>query len=140
MPLPPHALAKLAEAKLEAELRELALGQCWWIPKEYVVYDPRHEHDRYCLIVALEGRPLPARAHFVVGTTKGATGPVLEIAPGELGNAQATELDFSRSFPLDTRTLVKVGVRKRDLAPERLDEVRNKILASNLIAVQRLTK
>lgn len=140
MPLPPHALAKLAAAKLEAELRELAVGQCWWIPKEHVVYDPRNEHDRYCLLVALEGRPLPARAHFVVGTTKGATGPVMRIAAGELGNAQMTELDFSRSFPLDTRTLLGVGIRKRDLAPERLDEVRAKIHASSLIAVQRLTQ
>jgi hypothetical protein len=88
MPLPRHQSAKLAQAKLEAQLRELAVGQCWWIPKEYVVYDPRNEHDRYCLLLALEGSPLPARAHFVVGTTKGASGPALEIAPGELGNVQ----------------------------------------------------
>lgn len=38
MALPPSALAKLAEAKLETEIRALSLGDVWWLPKEYVDY------------------------------------------------------------------------------------------------------
>jgi len=92
------------------------------------------------LLVALEGAPLPARAHFVAGTTKGATGPTLAVAAWEVGQGQETEFDFDRSFPISTRKLIEVGKRKKDLAPERLPEIRQKIEVSNLIAVQRLTR
>src|SRR5205823_3851822 len=89
--LPPNALAKLAAAKLEAEIRALSLGDVWWLPKEYVDY-AKPEKDRYCLLVALEpkGGGLPARAHFVAGTTKGATGPALAVVAWEVGTGEDT--------------------------------------------------
>lgn len=140
MALPPSALAKLAEAKLETEIRALSLGNVWWLPKEYVDY-AKPEKDRYCLLVALEpkGAELPARAHFVAGTTKGATGPALAVVAWEVGTGEDTEFDFDRSFPIETRTLVKVGKKKGGLKSDRVDELKRKIEASNLLAVQRLS-
>jgi hypothetical protein len=140
MALPASALAKLAEAKLETEIRALSLGDVWWLPKEYVDY-AKPEKDRYCLLVALEpkGAELPARAHFVAGTTKGATGPALAVIAWEVGTGEDTEFDFDRSFPIETRTLVKVGKKKSELKSDRLDELKRKIDASNLLAVQRLS-
>lgn len=138
--LPPNALAKLAAAKFEAEIRELSIGDVWWLPKEYVDY-AKPEKDRYCMLVALEpkGGGLPARAHFVAGTTKHATGPALAVVASEVGTGEDTEFDFDRSFPIETRTLVKVGKKKGDLKSGRLDELKRKIEASNLLAVQRLS-
>jgi hypothetical protein len=140
MALPPSALAKLASAKLEAEIRALSLGDVWWLPKEYVDY-AKPEKDRYCLLVALEpkGAELPARAHFVAGTTKGATGPAVAVVAWEVGTGEDTEFDFDRSFPIETRALLKVGKKKGRLKSDRLDELKRKIEVSNLLAVQRLS-
>lgn len=139
MPLPPHARAKLAEAAREARIRALAVGQVWWLPKEHVDY-AKPEKDRYCLMVALEPKDaeVPARAHFVAGTTKGATGPALAVTAGEVGTGEDTEFDFDRSFPVDTKTLIKVGKKKDELKTERLEELKRKIEASTLVAIQRL--
>ena len=65
---------------------------------------------------------------------------MLAVAPWELGQGKATEFDFNRSFVLSARTVVEVGSRKGSLAAKRLDELRQKIVASSLIAVQRLTR
>ena len=113
MALPPHARAQLAVAAIELKLRALAPGQVWWLPKEYVDY-AKPEKDRYCLLVALEpaGADLPARAHFVAGTTKGATGPALAVAAGEVGSGQETEFDFDRSFRVEAKLLIRVGTRR----------------------------
>lgn len=139
MQLPPHARAKLAEARREAQIRALAVGQVWWLPKENVDY-AKPEKDRYCLLVALEPKDadVPARAHFVAGTTKGATGPALAVMAGEVGTGEDTEFDFDRSFPVDTKTLIKVGKKKGELKSNRLDELKRKIEASMLVAIQRL--
>jgi len=113
--LPPSALVQLAAAKLEAEIRVLSLGDVWWLPKEYVDY-ARPEKDRYCLLVALEpkGADLPARAHFVAGTSKRATGPAIAVVAWEVGTGEDTEFDFDRSFAIETRTLALA--RSRSLA------------------------
>jgi hypothetical protein len=139
MALPPHARAKLAAAAAEVKIRALRAGQVWWLSREYVDY-AKPEKDRYCLLVALEpkGADVPARAHFVAGTTKGATGPALAVAAGEVGTGEDTEFDFDRSFPLETKTLTDVGKQKGELKAERLEELKRKIKASSLVAVQRL--
>lgn len=139
MALPPHARAQLAVAAAELKTRALVPGQVWWLPKEYVDY-ARPEKDRYCLLVALEpaGTDMPTRAHFVAGTTKGATGPSLAVAAGEVGSGQETEFDFDRSFPVETKTLIQVGNKKGELKAPRLEEMRRKIEVSSLVAVQRL--
>ena len=139
MPLPPHARVQLAQAKREARIRALAVGEVWWLPRELVDY-AKPEKDRYCLLVALEpsGADVPARAHFVAGTTKGATGPTLAVTAGEVGTGEDTEFDFDRSFAIETRTLIQAGKRKGGLKSERLDELKRKIQASTLVAVQRL--
>jgi hypothetical protein len=139
MGLPPQARVKLAEASREAQIRALAVGQVWWLPKEHVDY-AKPEKDRYCLVVALEpkGAEVPARAHLVAGTTKGATGPALAVAAGEVGTGEETDFDFDRSFPVETRVLIKVGKAKGELKNERLDELKRKIQVSTLVAVQRL--
>jgi hypothetical protein len=139
MPLPPHARAQLAAAATELKIRALKAGQVWWLPKEHVDY-AKPEKDRYCLLVALEpkGADLPARAHFVAGTTKGATGPALAVSAGEVGTGEDTEFDFDRSFPVETKTLIRVGKQKGALKADRLDELKRKIEASSLLAVQRL--
>jgi hypothetical protein len=139
MALPPHVRAKLAVAAAELKIRALRPGQVWWLPKEHVDY-ARPKKDRYCLLVALEpkGAELPARAHFVAGTTKGATGPGLAVDAGEVGSGQDTEFDFDRSFPVETKTLIRVGKQKGELKPARLDEMKRKIEVSSLLAVQRL--
>lgn len=138
MQLPPHARAKLA-ARREAQIRALAVGQVWWLPKEHVDY-AKPEKDRYCLLVALEPKDadVPARAHFVAGTTKGATGPALAVMAGEVGTGEDTEFDFDRGFPVETKTLTKVGKKKGELKSNRLDELKRKIEASTLVAIQRL--
>ena len=139
MALPPHARAQLAAAAVELKIRALAQGQVWWLPKELVDY-AKPEKNRYCLLVALEpkGAAVPARAHFVAGTTKGATGPALAVVAGEVGNGQDTEFDFDRSFPVETKTLIRFGLKKGELKVARLEELKSKITASSLVAVQRL--
>lgn len=139
MALPPHARVQLAAAFAELEIRALRPGQIWWLPKELVDY-ARPEKDRYCLLVALEpkGAVVPVRAHFVAGTTKGATGPALAVAAGEVGTGQDTEFDFDRSFPVETKILIRDGVKKGELKAARVEELKRKISVSSLVAVQRL--
>ena len=140
MALPPHARAKLATVAAELHIRALKVGQVWWLPREYVDY-AKPEKNRYCLLVALEpkGADLPARAHFVAGTTKRATGLALAVSAGEVGTGEDTEFDFDRSFPVETKTLVRVGRQKGELKASRLNELKLNIVASSLLAVQRLT-
>ena len=137
MSLPPSAQAKLAQAALEAKLNALAVGHVWWLPKQYVRYrEP--EKGRWCLVVALEGEPV-ARVHFVAGTTKGASGPFLAVKADEVGNPEQTEFDFDRSFAVAAADVIKDGKWSGELAEDRLEEVKVKIAASTLVAVQRLT-
>jgi hypothetical protein len=139
MALSPHARAKLAGSGREEQIRALAVGQVWWLPKEFVDY-AKPEKDRYCLLVACDpkGAEVPARVHLVAGTTKGATGPVLAVTAGEVGTGEDTEFDFDRSFPVEAKTLIRVGKKKGEMKTERLEELKRKIEASTLLAVQRL--
>jgi hypothetical protein len=130
---------KRAVEQRDAKIRALAVGDVWWLPKEHVYYGKRKK-DRYCLLVALEpkGAALPARAHFVAGTSQEATGPVLRVSAREVGTGKDTEFDFDRSFPVITKTLIQVGRKAGELPSERSEELKTKILASTLLAVQRL--
>jgi hypothetical protein len=138
MSFPPHVQAKLAQAALEAKIAALAVGHVWWMPKEYDRYRAP-EKDRYCLLVAVEGNPV-ARVHFVAGTTKGATGPTLAVTAGEVGTGDETEFDFDRGFAVEAAVVVTDGKWKGKLHDDRLPEVKVKIAASTLVAVQRLTE
>lgn len=138
MSLPPSAQAKLVQALLDSKLAALTVGHVGWLPPRYVRYrEP--EKGRWCLIVALEGEPV-ARVHFVAGTTKGATGPALSARAGDVGQPEDTEFDFDRSFAVAAADVVKDGKWSGQLADDRLDEVKAKIAASTLIAVQRLSR
>lgn len=62
----------------------------------------------------------------------------MAVVAGEVGSGQDTEFDFDRSFPVETKTLIRLGLKKGELKVARLEDLKSKITASSLVAVQRL--
>jgi hypothetical protein len=115
------------------------VGDVWWIPESLARYPGGK--DRYCLVVALEtppGAQLPARAHYVAGSTRQGGGPVIVVQPGEASLSQRTHFGFWWSGDIDLATLVTAGRFKGRLEAARRAEIALAIGRSKRLALKRL--
>src|SRR5438034_7265305 len=103
MPLPAGALAELSQPHLRVHV-----GDVWWLPEEHARYPGGK--GRFCLIVALETPPagkVPARAHYVAGSTSPGGPPKLVLKAGEANLCYRTHFCFWWSSDIDIVTLVQ---------------------------------
>jgi len=134
MPLPAEIVAQLRQPHLKVNV-----GDIWRLPEKYAKYPGGK--SRYCLIVALESAPgaqVPARAHYVAGSTKPGGQPVVALDTGEANLPQPTFFRIWWSGSIDLACLVEVGEFKGRVAPGRREEIRVAIQASNLVALKKL--
>ena len=134
MLLPSEALARLSQPHLKVNV-----GDVWWLPEEKAGFPGGK--DRFCLVVALErppGAQVPARAHYVVGSTRSGGPPTIVAEPGEANLRERTYFRFWWSGDIDLATLVEVGWFKGRLAPARRGEIGAAVRASNRSALKRL--
>ncbi len=134
MPLPPEALATLSQPHLKVHV-----GDVWWVPEELASYPGGK--GRFCLVVALEtppGQDVPARAHYVVGSTSSGGPPEIVLVPGEANLPQSTHFRFWWSGDIDLPTLVSRGRFKGRLDSARQEEIRIAIKASKRAVLKRL--
>jgi hypothetical protein len=127
-------LAAVSQRDLKVEI-----GDVWWIPEELASYP--EGKDRFCLIVALEmpaGERLPARAHYVAGSTSAGGGIKIVFAPGEANLRKRTHFRFWWSGDIGIPTLVTCGKFVGKLATERLGEIVAAIRASRRSVLKRL--
>jgi hypothetical protein len=97
--------------------------------------------DRYCLVVGLETPPAtktPAKAHYVVGSTRSGGPPELIIEPGEANLGRRTYFRFWWSGEVEISTLVEVGRYVGRLDSVRRSEIVAAVLASKRIVLKRL--
>ena len=134
MRLPAKELAKLSKPHLK-----IHVGDIWWLPEALTAYSGGK--DRFCLIVALEraaGSAIPARAHYVVGSTRGGGQPVIVLEVGEANLRQRTHFRFWWSGDIDLNTLVTEGRFKGRLDVTRRDEIGASIRTSKRAVLKRL--
>lgn len=134
MPLPPEALAKLRQPHLVVNI-----GDVWWLPEEHARFPGGK--DRFCLVVALETPPgtgVPARAHYVVGSTRSGGPPAIVLEASEANLRERTSFRFWWSGDIDLATLVQVGRYKGRLDARRRQEIVEAIQASNRAVLRRL--
>jgi hypothetical protein len=134
MPLPSKAPASLSQPHLK-----INVGDVWWLPEEKVGFPGGK--DRFCLIVALERPPgarVPARAHYVVGSTRSGGPPAIVVEAGEANLRKRTHFRFWWSGDIDLATLVEAGRLKGRLDPGRRDEIGAAVRVSNRSALKRL--
>lgn len=115
------------------------IGDVWWLPEPVAGYPGGK--DRFCLIVALEGpNPSvnPGRVHYVAGSTKPSSKPVIVLEAGEAKLKQRTYFGFWWSGDISLPVLIGTGIYRGRLAPERLHEIRAAICAGKRIALKRL--
>jgi hypothetical protein len=118
---------------------KVEIGDVWWIPEELASYPGGK--DRFCLVVALEmspGSQLPARAHYVAGSTSAGGGTKIVLAPGEANLRQCTHFRFWWSGDIGIPTLVTCGRFVGKLATERLGEIGISICARRRSVLKRL--
>jgi len=118
---------------------KVEIGDVWWIPEELASYP--EGKDRFCLVVALEmspGSQLPARVHYVAGSTSAGGGIKIVLAPGEANLRKRTHFRFWWSGDIGIPALVTCGRFVGKLARERLGEIGVAIRASRRSVLKRL--
>jgi hypothetical protein len=134
MPLPPEALATLSQPHLRVHV-----GDVWWLPEEQARYPGGK--GRFCLVVALEGLPgtqVPARAHYVAGSTSPGGRPVIVLEAGHAGLRERTHFRFWWSGDIEIFKLVEAGRFKGRLDSLRRVEIDAAIRASKRAVLKRL--
>ncbi len=134
LPLPPERSVAPTETA-----EPVQVGDVWWIPDDMNGYPGGK--GRFCLVVVVEkrsGTVLPARAHYVAGSTKEGSRPQIVLEAGEGGLEKRGYFSFWWSGDLGVTTLVSVGRFKGRLALARHDEIRVAICASKRVALKRL--
>ena len=134
MLLPAEALAELSQPHLRVHI-----GDVWWLPEELAKYPGGKA--RYCLVVALEtlsGGRIPARAHYVAGSTRPAGPPELVLEVGEANLRNRTHFRFWWSSDIEIATLVNAGrfIGRLDLG--RRPEIAAAVHASKRAVLRRL--
>jgi hypothetical protein len=134
VPVPPEAQAALSQPHLKVHV-----GDVWWIPEGLHRYPGGK--GRFCLVVALEtppGSSVPARAHYVAGSTGRGSQPEIVVEPRHAGLEKRTHFSFWWSGDLDLATLIARGRFKGKLESARLAEIRVAICASKRVALKKL--
>ena len=134
MPLPPEALATLSQPHLKVHV-----GDVWWLPEELSSYPGGK--GRFCLVAALEtppGQDVPARAHYVAGSTSSGGPPEIVLEPGEANLPRRTHFRFWWSGDIDLATVVSKGRFKGRLDSARREEIGTAIRASKRAVLKRL--
>jgi len=134
VPVPVQEQTQLSQPPLTVNV-----GEIWWLPEDLAGYPGGK--DRFCLIVALEiavGSPLPARAHYVAGSTSPGGPPEIVLEAGEANLRWRTYFRFWWSGDIDIPSLVAVGRLKGQLDPARVSEIRTTIGASKRIVLKKL--
>lgn len=129
-------VVQVSQAELRAEI-----GDVWWLPEQVAGFPGGK--DRFCLIVALEGpNPSvnPGRVHFVAGSTKPCSKPVVVLEKGEAGLSQRSYFGFWWSGDISLPVLTGTGIFRGRLDPERRSEIRTAICASRRLALKRLAR
>jgi len=127
-------LAAVNEFQLGVEI-----GDVWWIPEELSSYPGGK--GRFCLVVALETPPgpqVPARAHYVAGSTSSGGGSKIVLEAGEAGLRKRTYFCFWWSGDIGIPVLVACGRFVGKLATERMGEIGAAIRASRRATLKRL--
>jgi hypothetical protein len=96
---------------------------------------------RFCLVVALEASfssMLPARAHYVAGSTKTGSKPELVLEVGEAGLDKVGYFSFFWSGDIGVTTLGIVGRLKGRVDSSRHAEIKAAICASRRLALRKL--
>jgi hypothetical protein len=129
------ALARLAAADV------FSVGDIYWILEEHLNYDSGKQ-GRYCLLVHIErtGAGAPARAHFVVGSTKRGSQPELQVSVGTAALTSTTYFSFWASSPVDIGTVRDSARWQGRLPVEIQSEIEQAIMMSNLGVLKRLLK
>ena len=129
--LPEEALRKLAQADI------FSVGDVYWIPEEHLNYDSG-EPGRFCLLVHVErgADGSPARAHFIVGSTKKGSMPRIVVESGETELKGKGYFSFWTSSVVDISTVRAEGKFRGRLAANRLPEIIAAIADSNLTALK----
>jgi hypothetical protein len=134
MRLPAEALAQLSRPHLKVHV-----GDVWWLSEDLAGYPGGK--SRLCLVVALEtppGTQVPARVHFVAGSTSAGGPPEIVLEIGEANLQTRTHFRFWWSGDIDLATLVQAGRFKGRLTPERRAEIVMAIRASKRAALKKL--
>jgi hypothetical protein len=134
MPLPAEALAELSQPHLRVHV-----GDVWWLPEEQARYPGGK--GRFCLIVALETPPaakVPARAHYVAGSTRPGGSPKLVVEAGDANLRNRTHFCFWWSSDIHIATLVQAGRFVGRLELGRRPEIVAAILGSKRAVLKRL--
>ena len=134
MPLPPEPLAGAPTKPVQVQV-----GDVWWIPEEMNGYPGGK--GRFCLVVALETPPgtvLPARAHYVAGSSDKGSRPQIVLEAGEAGLDKRGYFSFWWSGDLGVTALVAVGRFKGRVDAARHDEIKAAICASKRVALKKL--
>jgi hypothetical protein len=118
--LPEEALRKLAQADI------FSVGDVYWIPEEHLNYDSGER--------GADGSP--ARAHFIVGSTKKGSMPRIVVESGETELKGKGYFSFWTSSVVDISTVRAEGKFRGRLAPNRLPEIIAAIADSNLTALK----
>jgi len=134
VPLPPEPLTAPTKAPVNVQV-----GDVWWVPEDVNGYPGGK--GRFCLVVALEsaaGSALPARAHYVAGSTNKGSRPEIVLEPGDAGLDKRGYFSFWWSGDLGVTTLVAVGRYKGRLDSTRHDDIRAAICASKRSVLKKL--
>jgi hypothetical protein len=134
MRLPAEAIAKLSKPHLRVNV-----GDVWWLPAEHTRFPGGK--DRFCLVVALEvppGRKTPARAHYVVGSTRPGGPPEVVLDVAEANLPRRTYFRFWWSGDIDLSLLVRVGRFKGRLDHARDHEIGEAVRSSKRAGLKRL--
>ena len=128
-------------AKLYEPHQKIRVGDIWWLPEALTAYPG--DKDRFCLIVALEypaGSEMPARAHYVVGSTRGGSRPEIVLDPGEANLRKRTHFSFWWSGDINLNTLIREGHLKGRLGVNRQEEIGTSIQASKRAILKKLVR
>lgn len=120
---------------------EVQIGDIWWLPEELAVYPGGK--SRFCLVVAFEtplGSRNPARAHYVVGSTRSGGPPEIVLEPGETSLRERTYFRFWWSGGIAIATLVTGGRFRGRLDRTRQEEIGVAIRTSKRAALKRLVE
>jgi hypothetical protein len=131
--LPEEALKRLAQADT------FSVGDVYWIPEEFLDYDSG-DPGRFCLLIHIEYGVdrAPARAHFIVGSTKIGSRPRIVVETGETDLTRRSYFSFWKTSSVDIGTLRDEGKFRGRLDFKRLPEIYSAIASSNLTSLKML--
>jgi hypothetical protein len=120
---------------------DVQVGDVWWLPEEQAHFPGGK--DRFCLVVGLEtppGAQLPARVHYVVGSTHRGGPPEIVLEPGEANLRLRTHFRFWWSGDIDIASLLRTGQLRGRLDRARHGEIGIAIRASKRAVLKRLVR